>query len=86
MDPTDGSLRWLTSWSALDPDPNFTVQYRQPVSEIVGETTYKNMVAGLTGTVNEDPYFDANGGWISSYTPIKNSNGEVIAGLGIDYP
>lgn len=86
MDPNDGTLRWLTSWSALDPDPNFTVQYRQPVSDVVGETTYNNMAAGLSATTNEEPYYDTNGGWISTYTPVTNQAGDVVAGLGIDYP
>lgn len=86
LDPVDGELKWLGTWSGLDPDPDFTVQYRQPVSEIVGESTYANMLAGLESTTNEDPYFDANGGWISTYTPIRDSEGAVIAGLGIDYP
>ena len=36
-------------------------------------------------TVNMDPYVDAWGNWVSAYGPIKNSQGEVVGGAGIDF-
>ncbi|MCB0168577.1 MAG: HAMP domain-containing protein [Anaerolineae bacterium] len=36
-------------------------------------------------TLDLHPYTDKFGRWISGYTPIHNSAGEVVAGLGIDF-
>lgn len=42
--------------------------------------------AGLQDTTLDlHPYTDKFGSWISGYTPIRNSAGEVVAGLGIDF-
>lgn len=88
-DPADGKLHWLTTWSGLDPDPNFTVQYRTGVADVVGgesSVTYRSMLQGLDGSVSQPPYYDSNGGWISNYTPIRAADGTVVAAIGIDYP
>jgi hypothetical protein len=45
-----------------------------------------NLQALADRTVLEkEPYTDKWGSWISGYAPIKNSKGEVVAGLGIDF-
>lgn len=45
-----------------------------------------NLQALTNRTVLEkEPYTDKWGSWISGYAPIKNSKGEVVAGLGIDF-
>ena len=42
--------------------------------------------AGLEDTTLDlVPYTDKFGSWISGYTPIRNSEGEVVAALGIDF-
>lgn len=42
--------------------------------------------AGLEDTTLDlHPYTDKFGSWISGYTPVRNSQGEVVAGLGIDF-
>jgi HAMP domain-containing protein len=44
------------------------------------------LYAGLaTLTVNMQPYADKWGQWVSAYGPIKDGNGHVIGGLGIDF-
>ncbi len=86
LDPAEHRLDWLTSWAAIDPIPDFTVRYRTPVADIVDADTVALMTQGLDHTVEQPPYYDENGGWISAYTPIRDRAGTVVAGLGIDYP
>jgi nitrate/nitrite-specific signal transduction histidine kinase len=44
------------------------------------------MEQGLSETVQEPAYTDAFGSWISAYTPILNSAGESVGGIGQDFP
>ena len=45
------------------------------------------IISGLSETtILLHIYHDSWGDWISGYTPIKNSAGETIGGLGADYP
>lgn len=83
---SDGQLRWLTTWSGLDPDPNFTVQYRGPVSEIVDAETYAVMEEGLLRSINQEPFEDENGQWIANFSPIVTDDGTTVAAIGIDFP
>jgi HAMP domain-containing protein len=82
----DGQLKWLTTWSGLDPDPNFTVPFRGLVSDVVPGDTYAVMEQGLQRAVNEEPFEDVNGQWISTFAPIVAPNGTTVGALGIDYP
>ena len=86
LDPADGQLHWLNSWAALSPDPNFTVPFRGLVSDVVDAQTVALMKQGLTTTVDQPPYSDDNGSWVSTYSPIKDADGSTIAAIGIDYP
>jgi methyl-accepting chemotaxis protein len=85
----DGKLQWLTSWSAVNPNPPFTNQWRGSVADVFdgGENSeaYKLLAQGLTETVNQPQYTDDNGTWISTYTPIRDAEGKVIAGLAADF-
>ena len=85
-DAADGQLHWLTSWSALNPDPNFTVPFRGLVSDVVNAETAGYMTKGLTSAVDQPQYQDSNGKWISTYVPIKDAAGKTVAALGVDYP
>ncbi|MDA0243819.1 MAG: HAMP domain-containing protein [Chloroflexi bacterium] len=41
---------------------------------------------GLAGeTYSAEIYSDDYGNWISGYTPVRNSQGEVVGGLGVDF-
>jgi HAMP domain-containing protein len=44
------------------------------------------MDRGLTQTTEQDAYVNEYGGWISAYTPVKDANGAVVGGIGMDYP
>jgi len=83
---SDGQLRWLTTWSGLDPDPNFTVQYRGLVADIVDAETYAVMEEGLVRSVNQEPFEDENGQWIANFSPIVADDGSTVAAIGIDFP
>jgi hypothetical protein len=89
-DPTTGELKWETTAWAFPP-LDWAAVYGQPASIIVGKdtgpaSTYRLMANGLRGTIDQAPYPDHGGAfnWISTYTPIKDANGAVVAGLGVD--
>jgi|APCry1669189034_1035192.scaffolds.fasta_scaffold31549_2 methyl-accepting chemotaxis protein len=86
LNPTTGKLEWMTSYSALNPDPPFTNSFRGPVSGVVNAETYKYLEAGLKAPTDQPSYTDANGSWISTYVPIKAKDGSVVGGLAVDYP
>ena len=81
-----GKLEWMTSYSALKPDPPFTNSLRGPVSGIVNDETYRYLEAGLKAPTDQPSYTDANGSWISTYVPITAADGTVVGGLAVDYP
>ncbi|MEI6229820.1 MAG: HAMP domain-containing protein [Actinomycetes bacterium] len=86
LNPTTGKLEWMTSYSALSPDPPFTNSFRGPVSGVVNAETYKYLEAGLKAPTDQPSYTDANGSWISTYVPITAKDGSVVGGLAVDYP
>ncbi|MEZ4583681.1 MAG: HAMP domain-containing protein [Caldilineaceae bacterium] len=52
----------------------------------IADPANTQLYQGLTEqTVNMVPYTDKWGTWVSAYGPIKNSQGAVVGGLGIDY-
>jgi methyl-accepting chemotaxis protein len=84
-DPADGQLYFAASAGYLL-NPQRGVTYRVPVAQIVSERTYGFMEQGLTETVNEPPYTDDYGSFISAYSPIVNASGESVGAIGLDYP
>jgi signal transduction histidine kinase len=47
----------------------------------------EDMYASLSGRVNRwKPYHDEYGDWISSYMPLKDKDGNVVGGVGVDVP
>jgi methyl-accepting chemotaxis protein len=44
------------------------------------------MNSGLEQTTEQDAYVNEYGGWISAYTPIRDADGTVVGGIGMDYP
>lgn len=74
-------LIFITSHGAVQ-DPPFGAQFREHYIAGNPGPNYR----GLTQTTRETkPYTDEFGSWISGYTPVRNSNGDVVAGLGIDF-
>ena len=61
-------------------DPSKSTKFLEPY------TSTGPLIRGLTDeTVVLEPYTDPWGRWVSAYTPLKNSRGEVIGGIGLDF-
>jgi hypothetical protein len=74
-------LIFITSHGALQ-DPPFGATFREHYIAGNPGPNYR----GLEQTTKETtPYTDEFGSWISGYTPVRNSDGQVVAGLGIDF-
>jgi HAMP domain-containing protein len=85
-----GELAYVTSWAArgkptADDSPAAGVPYLIS-AEDVGADAVPYLLAGLEATTEQPgSYTDEFGDWISVYTPVRDSNGTVVAGLGVDY-
>lgn len=52
----------------------------------IADPSSTKLFNGLTEvTINMVPYTDQWGTWVSAYGPIKNSQGKIVGGLGIDF-
>lgn len=83
-DPKDGKLYFAASGGYFL-DPQFGVTYRLPVADVLSPDTYARMEQGLEQTTNEPAYTDDYGSWISTYTPLLDSEGQKVGAIGIDY-
>ncbi|MBA3534559.1 MAG: HAMP domain-containing protein [Ardenticatenales bacterium] len=84
-----GDLIFVTSGGArFEPEPfgaTFLLSCT-PAPDDCGDTSTN--IAALTSAepiLEMEPYTDAFGSWVSGYTSVKNSEGEVVAGLGMDF-
>ena len=88
---------FITTWGACLPNPDWNqfVKFRTPYTVNTGPN-----LAGLEQVVFQtdtgwctyedksctpEIYGDKFGSWVSAYAPIKNSKGETVAALGIDF-
>ncbi len=78
----DGFYYIVDGMSLADPLPNYTVNFKEHDTAITGE-----LFVGLdhTAVFLDQPYEWEDRWWVSGYTPIMDSQGNVVAGLGIDY-
>ena len=85
-----GELAYVTSWAArgkptADDSPAAGVPYLIS-AEAVGAEAVQYLLGGLERTTQQPgSYTDDFGDWISVYTPVFDSNGAVVGGLGVDY-
>jgi hypothetical protein len=80
-DPGDEDLLWIgDSFRFLEPEnaTTFREPYTRGPESLILEG-FKDI------TVNPNTYSDEWGRWMSAYGPIKNSSGEVIGAVGIDF-
>lgn len=50
------------------------------------DASASKLYGGLSGSVvNMTPYQDKWGNWVSAYMPIRNSQGRVVGGVGVDF-
>ncbi len=86
--PGEHAITFVGSSNALD-DPPTGAQFLEVCTDApddCGDLT-PNLQAIQTGQlVNQtDIYNDRFGDWISGYVPIKNSSGEIVGALGVDF-
>ena len=82
-DPTDGQLYTAVS-SGYFRDPQTGYRYKTPLDQLTEPSTYALMEQGLTSTTEEPAYTDAFGSWMSVYSPILDSRGVSVGGIGQD--
>jgi len=80
-----GVVEFVGSSSALN-DPPGGAEYRTSYTTNPAEGQPNFMIGGLSETmVNIDyPIPDAWGQWVSAFSPIYNSQGEIVAAVGVD--
>lgn len=82
-DPTDNQLYTAVS-SGFYREPQTGYRYKIPLAQVTEPATYALMEQGLSVTTEEPAYTDAYGSWMGVYSPILNSSGESVGGIGQD--
>jgi hypothetical protein len=82
-DPQDGQLYTAVS-SGYYRDPQTGYRYKIPLDQVTEPSTYALMEQGLLVTTEEPAYTDAYGSWMGVYSPILNSSGVSVGGIGQD--
>jgi hypothetical protein len=73
---------FIGSGAALK-DPPFGAKFLERFVSVGGENS---LISGLEElSIYLDPYTDDFGYWVSGWIPVRNSQGENVGGLGIDY-
>ena len=82
-DPQDGQIYTAVS-SGYYREPQTGYRYKIPLDQVTEPSTYALMDQGLSVTTEEPAYTDAFGSWMSVYSPILNSSGVSVGGIGQD--
>ncbi len=84
--PREGEVIFLTDLFALY-DPESAVKFGESCYNDPGCGDLSVNLQALNGEVvlEKEIYTDKWGSWLSAYAPVKNSAGEIVAGLGIDF-
>lgn len=82
-DPLDGQMYTAVS-SGYYRDPQTGYRYKIPLDQVTEPATYALMEQGLTQTTEEPAYTDAYGSWMGVYSPILDSSGASVGGIGQD--
>lgn len=92
-----GEILFITSWGGCLPNPDWSqfAKFRQPYTQNTGpnlEGLNQIVFQSKDGWCTKEDlncvpkiYSDDFGSWVSAFAPIKNSKGETIAALGIDF-
>lgn len=81
----DGALYFASSVGYFR-EPKDGVTFRLPAADVLAPQSLDYLERGLTESTLEPPAGDQFGQWMSAYTPIRNTSGEVVGALGVDYP
>ena len=82
-DPADSQLYTAAS-SGYYREPQSGYRYKIPLDQVTEPSTYALMEQGLSTTTEEPAYTDAYGSWMGVYSPILNSSGVAVGGIGQD--
>jgi methyl-accepting chemotaxis protein len=82
-DPADNQLYTAAS-SGYYREPRTGYRYKIPLDQVTEPSTYALMEQGLSATTEEPAYTDAYGSWMGVYSPILNSSGAAVGGIGQD--
>ena len=82
-DPQDGQIYTAVS-SGYYREPQTGYRYKIPLDQVTEPSTYALMDQGLSVTTEEPAYTDAFGSWMGVYSPILNSSGVSVGGIGQD--
>jgi methyl-accepting chemotaxis protein len=82
-DPQDGQMYTAVS-SGYYREPQTGYRYKIPLDQVTEPSTYALMDQGLSVTTEEPAYTDAFGSWMGVYSPILNSSGVSVGGIGQD--
>lgn len=84
-DPSDGLLRF-GAIMGYDIDESTGIRPAADAEIDTDPELIALMNSGLVETAEQEGYVNEYGGWISAYTPVRNAGGEVVGGIGMDYP
>lgn len=84
-DPSDGLLRF-GAIMGYDIDESTGIRPAADAEVDTDPELIALMNSGLVETAEQEGYVNEYGGWISAYTPVRNAGGEVVGGIGMDYP
>lgn len=88
LDPDTKKLLWETSY-LYDPPVDGAAGFRGEVAPFfdggANSEAYKLMLSAVNKVVFNPPYTDSFGRWESTYAPIKDSSGNNVAVLGVDF-
>jgi methyl-accepting chemotaxis protein len=75
----ENEIIWIADlWARYDPSK--AVKFQELY------TSEGTLIKSLTEqTLKMEPYSDEWGAWVSAYTPLKNSKGELVGALGLDF-
>jgi len=98
IDEQKGEMIFITSWGRCLPDAGDEFAYYKQawkpkklgpnkggMKEITFQDDSLNGCAYGSPGCMPTPYMDEFGDWISAFAPIRNSRGEVVAALGVDF-
>jgi methyl-accepting chemotaxis protein len=80
-----GEIIWGTDlWARYNPEKAVVLSGTYTSSKGVDGTLYRSL-SGYVEKDNLQIYTDDWGSWISAYQPVKNSKGEIVGAIGVDF-
>jgi HAMP domain-containing protein len=84
-DPSSNQLTYAAT-AGLPGEGAFGPDVGLRVVDFVSPATLQLLEQGLSTTVSAPPYTDDYGDWISTFSPVRATDGTVVGGVELDYP